>query len=115
MPEEVETLLDVQRLRVLCAATGVESVGRDDRNLILKGKESMKKFLASCTRRVAVLDPRTAAIALVDPARRYPPPVSDEHAFRTALEWFRTGVFPEQEAAGNQRATKPDGISSGLR
>src|SRR5262249_29148281 len=45
VPRELERLLDVQRLRVLCAAMGVEYVGREDTNLILKGRETMRKLL----------------------------------------------------------------------
>ncbi len=112
LPVEVERLLDVQRLRVLCAAAEVESIGRDERNLILKGKEGMKKFLATCTRRVAVLDSRTAAVCLVDPARRHPPSIDDERVFRTALEWFRTGVFPELGPGKALRPAREDGIPS---
>ena len=108
IPREVERLLDVQRLRVLCAALGVEYVGKEDRSLILKGKESMKKLLEECPARVTILDARTAAVALVDPLRRYPPPVDDERVFQAVLLWLETGTFPASNLGkGNEIATTP--------
>ncbi|MBI4603317.1 MAG: transcription-repair coupling factor [Planctomycetes bacterium] len=110
VPLEVRRLLDVQRLRVLCASNGIVGVGRDDRCLVLRGSDGMRRLLEGCPVRVAVLDPRTAAVPLVDPARRYPPPVDDEQAFRVALEWLSTGRFPELGAptpAAGARSAAP--------
>ncbi|HVR74891.1 MAG TPA: transcription-repair coupling factor [Planctomycetota bacterium] len=106
-PSGVERLLDVQRLRILCLSRGVDYVGREDRNIILKGREGMKKLLEGCPVRVVVLDARTVAVSLSHPARRYPPPGTDEQAFRTALEWLETGTFPEHGAAGIANRRSP--------
>jgi transcription-repair coupling factor (superfamily II helicase) len=107
-PREVERLLDVQRLRLRAAAAGVEHVGRKDDNLVLKGEGGLQALLAGCPTRVAILDPRTAAVSLRDPRRRHAPPIDDERAFRIALEWLGTGKFPEPGArvgAAASRAT----------
>ena len=115
LPEAAERLFDVQRLRVACARHGIDSIGRDERNLILKGTETMRGVLESCTRRVIVLDPRTAAVPIVDPARRYPTPVTDEQAFTIALEWLRTGKFPERVPGRAARGANADGIPTSRR
>lgn len=108
-PPEVLRLLDVQRLRLLAARRGVESIGRDGNNVILKGREEMRELLEGSSARIVVLDARTVAVALTDPRRRYPPVISDERVFQTVLEWFRAGTIvpPAAFPAG------PQGSSSG--
>jgi len=115
LPRPVECLLDVQGLRLLVAGAGVEYLGLEEQSLILKGEEAMKEFLADCPRRLVVLDPRTVGVSLVDTAGRRPPSVDDERAFRIALEWFRSGIFPERVPKGGRSAEKAGGISSGGR
>ncbi|MEE8167195.1 MAG: transcription-repair coupling factor, partial [Myxococcota bacterium] len=100
MPSQVRTLLDIQKVRVLFAAAGIESVSHQDRNLILHGRESMSALLETCPTRVSVLDARTAAVSLVDPRRKYQAGLNggmtlgDEEVFRIILEWLQTGAFP---------------------
>ncbi len=94
LPPPVETLIDLQILRIHCARSGVEAIRVQDGSLVLEGRESMGELLESCPLRVAVLDSRTAAIRLVHPARRYAEPPSDDLAFRIALEWVRNREFP---------------------
>jgi len=113
LPRSVENLIDVQTLRVHCARLGVDSVSRDDRNLILRGQDTMRQFLATCPRRVVILDPKTAAVSLVDPQRRYPPPLTDADAFQMALEWLSTGKFPEEDPGRRPRRADASGIRSG--
>jgi len=51
---------------------------------------------------------RTAAVALVDPLRRYPPPIDDERVFQAVLLWLETGTFPASNLGkGNEIATTP--------
>ena len=45
LPNQVRSLIDIQQLRVLCAANGIESIGRQDGNIILQGRDRMKKLL----------------------------------------------------------------------
>jgi transcription-repair coupling factor (superfamily II helicase) len=115
LPRPVECLLDVQALRILAAAAGVEYLGLEEQSLILKGQEGLQEFLADCPSRIVVLDPRTVGVSLVDTGGRRPPRVDDERAFRIALEWFRTGVFPWRGRKGGRSVEKADGISSGGR
>jgi transcription-repair coupling factor (superfamily II helicase) len=108
MPAQVRTLLDIQKLRVLCAAGGIESVSYQDHHLILEGRESMRKLLENCPTRVSVLDARTAGVSLVDPRRRMSgmsgasraQALGDEDVFRIILEWLTTGTFPLERLRG---------------
>ncbi len=115
LPLVAQKLFAVQRLRVACARLGIESIGRDERHLILQGKDTMREVLEKCPRRVVVLDSRTAAIPIVDVARRYPSPVSDEEVFAIVLEWLTKGKFPESIPGRASRAVNAGGISSGRR
>jgi transcription-repair coupling factor (superfamily II helicase) len=111
-PGEVECLLDVQRLRLLATERGVEYVGREEGNLVLRGNQKMQELFAACPARVAILDGKTAAVSLVDPRRRYPPPVSDDKAFRVALEWLRTGAFPGPAGRLKDPSPRADRVAS---
>lgn len=110
LPRPVTCLLDVQGLRLLAAAAGVEYLGLEEQSLILKGEGAMQSFLADCPARVVILDPRTVGVSLVDTVRRRGPSIDEEKAFRIALEWFRSGVFPQRVQKGKRPAKKADGI-----
>jgi transcription-repair coupling factor (superfamily II helicase) len=114
VPPEIGRLLDVQRLRVLCAAAGIEHVGRSDDSLILKGEgDGVRALLDGCPARIAILDQRTAAVSLSDPRRRHGPPADDTRAFAVVLEWLRTGVFPRPGLRAGERVEKARGIPAG--
>ena len=107
MPPQVRTLLDIQRLRVLCAAGGIESVSHQDHNLVLEGRESMRNLLETCPTRVSVLDARTAAVSLIDPRRKSgsgrAAELGDEDVFQILLEWLLTETFPLARLRGAAR------------
>ena len=95
LPAAVESLLDIQRLRVFCAGFGVDYIGRDGHHLLLRGRqERMERILATCTARLAVLDSKTVAV----PVTSSPTPsgsLMDQEMFGFALEWFCTSSFPK--------------------
>lgn len=94
LPEQLERLLRVQKLRVFCANHEVEYVGRDGEHLLLRGADGMKTLLADCTAKVVILDVRTAAVSLVPKRGRRLPNIDDEYAFAAAFEWLRSGEYP---------------------
>ena len=94
LPEQLERLLRVQKLRVFCADHGVEYLGRDGEHLLLRGGDAMKSLLTDCTARVVILDAKTAAVSLAPKRGRRVPQLDDEYALAVAYEWFRTGEFP---------------------
>ncbi|MGQ9590394.1 MAG: transcription-repair coupling factor [Planctomycetota bacterium] len=93
-PREVGLLLDLQRLRILCASRGISYVGREGGHLVIKGNGDLAPLLASAPVRATVLDVRTLALELSDPRRRAPSGLTDEAVFRTVLEWLETGKLP---------------------
>jgi transcription-repair coupling factor (superfamily II helicase) len=98
-PAEVLRLLDVQKLRVLCRDVGVDYVGFEDGNIILRGVESkMQALLADCPRRVVVLDYRTVAIPF-HAGRQRPASIDPDELFEFVLEWLDTKTFPEMRPA----------------
>jgi transcription-repair coupling factor (superfamily II helicase) len=114
IPPELGRLLDVQRLRVLAAAAGIDHIGRSEESLILKGSgEGLRALLDRCPARVTVMDQRTAAVLLADPRRRHAPPADDARAFAVALEWLSTGTFPHLGLRPGERAEKARGITAG--
>jgi hypothetical protein len=64
---------------------------------------------------VAVLDATTAAVLLDDGARRDPAAITDEDAFRVALEWLKSGVYPSAGFRRGARGTPAGGVAAGRR
>ncbi len=98
LPDAVRTLLDIQMLRVLAAANGIERLTQEASNLVLEGRETLKNLLENCTQPVTVLNSRTVAIPLVDRRRKRRAAaveVDDEFVFRVALRWLQTKEFPQ--------------------
>ncbi len=96
LPLELLRLLDLQKMRTRCAAHGIEYVGREDDNLILRGAESMQGFLANCPLRVVVLDGKTVGIPLVERGRSDGDEWTDRRIFELLSSWLETGQFPRQ-------------------
>jgi transcription-repair coupling factor (superfamily II helicase) len=94
LPPPVLRLLEVQSLRLRCAARGIEYVGRDEHMLILKGGEPMQTLVSSCPARVTVLDPKTVGISLREPGRILQPEIDDERLFDLLSQWLQSGCFP---------------------
>ena len=105
-PEEVARLLDLQKLRILCAARDVERVTREERDLVLRGGKGLQDLIDACPARVVVTGAREVHVSLVDPRRRYSPQVDDEKAFRALLRWLESGIFPESGLGAAPRAVK---------
>ena len=94
LPRPFRRLLELQEFRLLCSEHGVESIGRQDDTLVLRGGEAMSALLATCPLRVVVLDARTVAIPLVADRKTFPPELDDRRLFELLSRWLRTGEFP---------------------
>ena len=105
LPPPAATLLDIQRLRVMCAARGVETIGQEEQNIVLKGRETMKNLLENCPLRVTVLDTRTVAVSLKSGLRKGARVISDDEVFHLAIAWMESGKFPLKQLRAYGRSS----------
>ena len=101
-PAEVQQLLDLQAARLDCSSWGIEYIGCEDGNLILRGGEKMKELLDACPYRVVVLDPSTAAVCLKKEGLLEQGRKPGEQVFGLVAEWLKTGVFPQSKWLGRR-------------
>ena len=102
LPAPFDMLGKTQRLRVHCAAFGIDYIGREEGYLMLRGREAMRTLLADCPARVVVLDGRSVAVSLQE-ARTDDQPIDDELAFEVACEWLATSRYPVASRRARRR------------